>query len=1140
MNKNIIKKILYLTIFAAIILFVGGDLLKTKSADAAWYSGTWGYRKQISINKEKVIGGANLSNYVLLFSVIDPSLRHTSYGGGVGKTDGTDILFTSSDGTTKLNHEIEYYASSTGQIIAWVQVPTVSASADTQLFVYYGNSGASDQQAVTATWESNFKAVWHLGQTSTSTSKYILDSTSNANNASSTSTSYPTPSVSGQMGGAQDFDGTDDYLNVDDATSLDLSSSYTVSAWVNADALVGGSTATWNSILSKGDSTEASGGDHNFLLGYNGLASFGTVTRWVFVLENSAGTNCNLVGDTIGATSSWYNITGVFDDTGDMMYLYVNGQIQNSTACALTVNTNNRPVRIGDDEHTAGIPWDGRIDEVRIYNTAKTAGMVATEYNNQYSPNTFYSYGNSETMVRGSAGNTLSSTLRLGPSWYNLSWGYRKEISVNKNKVGTTYPIYNFPMMVSITDPELKYSSLGGRVGKTDGTDIVFTDSSGTKLSHEIEKYASTTGELVVWVKVPYISSSANTNIYMYYGNASATDQQDSVNVWDTNYKGVYHLKENPAVADAGGIIDSTNNNNGTDTGSMDAADQVTGKIGYGIDFDGSNDYIDTTDFTAIEGAAGITMSAWIKLDTFGDNEAIIADWQHSGNAVYFGLGDTAGSLGTNTGLQARVANSNTTGVGWTATSLISAGQWYYATFVYDGTGWVNSSKIKIYLNGSSQGLTYTGTIPGTAPNTTTNLLIASRAAGTFLDGIVDEARVSSVARTDAWVITEYNNQSNPALFYSVGEAQTSTGQFSWYNPLWVYRKKITIDRSKITSTSGPLNNFPVVITVTDPDLRYTGSSGFMGKSDATDLVVTWGDGVTKLDHEIESYNSSTGEIVLWVEVPILSSGSDTPLYIYFGNSGAADQQNVNGVWDSNYKLVWHLPNGSSLSANDSTSNANNGTVSSATATGGKVGGGANFSGTSQEITRANTASLGVGAGDSTISAWIYINSYASAAAVYDKGASGTRDYAFFVTSETSGHIAYGNSGGSSWTGTGFTTGSWHYLTVTQTGGTATIYLDGVQNFTKAVIVAANTTASLSLGGNPSTGGSYWNGKIDEFRISGSVRSTDWMTTEFNNQYNPGSFYSYGGLERYGSNSRSSTSGVSTPAVKVRGGVKFR
>lgn len=769
------KKIKY--VLAGVLIIIGFFVFsEARSTKAAWYSGTWGYRKQLSINKNKVVGGSDLSNFVMLFSVTDPDLKYTGFGGKMGRLDATDLLFTSSDGTTKLNHEIEFYSSTTGQIVAWVQVPTVSASADTQLFVYYGNAAASDQQAVTSTWESNYKAVWHLGQTATSTSKYILDSTSNANNASSTGTAYPVPFSSGKMGGAQDFDGSDDYVSAADNASLDIASSYTVSAWVNADVVITGDPGQWNSIITKGDGTEAAGNDHNYLLGYNGGSGFGTVNRWLFVLENSSGTNCNLVGNTAAITGNWYFVNGVFDDTGNTMYIYVNGELQNTLSCSLTVNTNARPVRIGEDEHGAGIGFNGRIDEARIYAAARSAGWIATEYNNQYSPDTFYSYGTSEIQVRTNAGNAITST---------------------------------------------------------------------------------------------------------------------------------------------------------------------------------------------------------------------------------------------------------------------------------------------------------------------------------------------------------------------------STAPVGWYSASWSYRKKIKIDESKISGTSN-LSNFPFLISVIDPDLRHTGSGGLVGNSSGYDILVTSSDGTTKLDHEIERYTSSTGELVLWVEIPTLSVSADTDLYIYFGNSGASDQQNANGVWDSNYKLVWHLPNGSSLSANDSTSNANNGTVSSATATGGKVGGGANFSGTSQEITRANTASLGVGAGDSTISAWIYINSYASAAAVYDKGASGSRDYAFFVSSETSGHIAYGNSGGSSWTGTGFTTGMWHYLTVTQTGGTATVYLDGVQNFTKAVIVAANTTASLSLGGNPSTGGSYWNGKIDEFRISGSVRSTDWMTTEFKNQYNPGEFYGYGGLERYGSNSRSSTSGSPTPAVKVRGGVKFR
>lgn len=338
----------------------------------------------------------------------------------------------------------------------------------------------------------------------------------------------------------------------------------------------------------------------------------------------------------------------------------------------------------------------------------------------------------------------------------------------------------------------------------------------------------------------------------------------------------------------------------------------------------------------------------------------------------------------------------------------------------------------------------------------------------------------------------------------------------AWYNASWGYRKQITVDKNKVAGGSD-LSNFPMLFSVTDNDLKYTSFGGKVGKTDGTDILFTSSDGSTKLSHQIDKYSSSTGETLIWVRIPTLSASSDTVIYIYFGNAGAADQQDVsdgsNDVWDTNYKLIWHLGDGATLAAPDATSNANTGTVSSATATAGQIGGGGNFSGSSQEITRANTASIGVGAGDSTISAWFYVGAYASAAAVYDKGASGTRDYSFFVTSATGGHIAYGNSGGSGWTGSGFSAGSWHYLTVVQTGGVATVYLDGQQNFSKAVIVAANTSASLSLGGNPSTGGSYWNGKLDEFRISNAVRSDGWIQTEYSNQSNPTGFFSYFGSQ---------------------------
>ena len=59
----------------------------------------------------------------MLFSVTDANLKTVANGGSVGKADGTDLLFTASDGVTKLNHELEFYNPATGQVSAWVRCP---------------------------------------------------------------------------------------------------------------------------------------------------------------------------------------------------------------------------------------------------------------------------------------------------------------------------------------------------------------------------------------------------------------------------------------------------------------------------------------------------------------------------------------------------------------------------------------------------------------------------------------------------------------------------------------------------------------------------------------------------------------------------------------------------------------------------------------------------------------------------------------------------------------------------------------------------------------------------------------------------------------------------------------------------------
>ena len=123
----------------------------------------------------------------------------------------------------------------------------------------------------------------------------------------------------------------------------------------------------------------------------------------------------------------------------------------------------------------------------------------------------------------------------------------------------------------------------------------------------------------------------------------------------------------------------------------------------------------------------------------------------------------------------------------------------------------------------------------------------------------------------------------------------------------YLHKQQITIDHTRV-SGGGNLSNFPVLISMTDPNLKTTLNGGYVQNSNGYDIIFTDSTGTTKLDHEIEKYVATTGEIEMWVRIPMLSNTTDTMIYMYFDNSGiASSQENKTGVWDSNFKGVWHM-----------------------------------------------------------------------------------------------------------------------------------------------------------------------------------------------------------------------------------------
>ena len=352
-----------------------------------------------------------------------------------------------------------------------------------------------------------------------------------------------------------------------------------------------------------------------------------------------------------------------------------------------------------------------------------------------------------------------------GGAWYNASWTYRKKLTIDNTKVTAT--LANFPVLISMTDTDLQ-------AARADGFDILFTDDDAvTKLDHEIEKWDDGTGELIAWVRVPSLPDTVNKDIYVYYGYASATDQQNVNGVWDSNFKAVLHLGE--AVTDEATSTnahdDSTSNNNDGDQYNNGPA---AGPIDMGQDFDGTDDRIIIPHAASLDATGpGLTVSAWIQPDFLNDSvDRVIADKWLSNAGWKLWFKDSKNDFR----FKARIAGQNksatTSGATWTAETK------HYVVGVYDG------GRIRIYLDGVEGGSTVA---TGNLVASTEDLTIGINAGSTDdpFHGGIDEVRISDTRRTAGWIQTEYNNQNDPATFFTVGAEETSGGGDTYHWVAW-------------------------------------------------------------------------------------------------------------------------------------------------------------------------------------------------------------------------------------------------------------------------------------------------------------------------------------------------------------------
>jgi hypothetical protein len=692
-------------------------------AQAAWYDANWQYRKLLTIDHTKV--GATLSNFPVLVSLTSDSDLAAR-----ARSDGNDILFTASDGTTKLDHEIEKYSS--GTLVAWMRIPSLSNTADTTIYMYYGYASATNQQNPTGVWGSNYNAVYHLPNGTTLSAN---DSTSNARNGTISGVTATT----GIADGAASFNGSTKYILVP-TSALPSNNNFVVSAWFK--------TTSNGTIFGEQNSAiinTPTSWDPALYVETNGLLHGGIYTGAIPALQSSG-----VVND-----GAWHQAVLVVNRTNARQTLYLDGASLGSASGTpegpfpyLYVGTGYS--RTWPNAANGNYYFNGTIDEVRISSSATTssATWISTEYNNQINPGPasgafFKSLGSQETQTK-----------------YN----YRRQITIDHTKVGASCSggLTDFPVLINITsDNNLKTVANGGHVANSNGYDILFRASDGvTQLDHEIERYDGAAGTLVAWVRVPTLSNAADSVIYMYYGNSNITSPTQNPNgVWDSNYVVVQHMNGSSYTA----LDDSTSNHNDVTYQSGTPAYQQTGKIGYGVSFNGIDGAVEAPDSTSLDITNQVTVSAWINPTAIGQWNRFVAK-SHTGNVLpwtmYGLLFDDANHL------RGEIASGGVQN-GANGSTPVPTGAWTYATFVYDHTN------LRLYFNGVAD-----GTPVGLTSNIDTNAMPLSIARSGYasdnFNGLIDEVRISKTARSACWIQTEYNNQSSPSTFYTIGTEQAT------------------------------------------------------------------------------------------------------------------------------------------------------------------------------------------------------------------------------------------------------------------------------------------------------------------------------------------------------------------------------
>ena len=359
-----------------------------------------------------------------------------------------------------------------------------------------------------------------------------------------------------------------------------------------------------------------------------------------------------------------------------------------------------------------------------------------------------------------------------------LGYANCRIITVSSSMVSGSSDLSNYPLTANLTGslniPDLRTVANGGLINSSSAYDVAFgPDCSGigSLLKWEVESYSPTTGDLVAHVGLPTLAHITNTTVGLYYTGSQSSFQSTVSAVWDTNYKGVYHLSTSVSS-----IVDSTTSANTMSP--INTPTNVAGQVNGAVGFVTASTQWATANSSAAVTTFPLTIEGWAKLSSatlVGDQ--VIASVSAPSSLNEFWIGYLTPNF------IRMISNAGGTPV-ITECTITPDTNWHH--IVGEVT---NASTSSIYMDGAllTSGCTTSGTqtpsglsstnIGGFIYNTSTNY-------GNF-GGSIDEVRYSNILRSADWIKTEYRNAFAPATYLSIGSRINPSSSPSRYSLSW-------------------------------------------------------------------------------------------------------------------------------------------------------------------------------------------------------------------------------------------------------------------------------------------------------------------------------------------------------------------